>query len=235
MPDEPIILKGNQVTTDKRLDRLVQFDERSRNFPIRAALAQATKPKSYTWTCNLWLDQGKEGACTGFAVSHEAAGKPVKVTGITSELARTVYARAKQLDEWPGEDYEGSSVLGAIKAGVELGWYKEYRWAFGLDDLILAVGWHGPAVLGIPWYTGMFQTDASGYVHATGTLAGGHAILCHGVNVRLKLFKLHNSWGQGWGMNGECYVSFDDMAKLLAEQGEACVPVVRLAGKVVSI
>ncbi len=106
----------------------------------------------------------------------------------------------------------------------------EYRWAFGLDDLILAVGYAGPAVLGLNWYEGMLQTDTRGYIKPTGKLAGGHAIVCHGVSVKDHYFKLHNSWGKDWGQNGECRITFVDMDKLLREQGEACVPVVRSMG-----
>ena len=212
---------------ERKLDRVVRFDERSRNYPIRSIIKQ-TEPRSYTWKCDLWLDQGREGACTGFSMSHEAAARPVPVSGITNEIAFALYKRAQQLDEWPGENYEGSSVLGAMKAAVEKGWYKEYRWAFGVDDLALAVSRHGPAVLGVNWYAGMFYPDKQGFIHVTGTLAGGHAILCNGYNVKGKYFKLHNSWGKTWGVNGGCKISYDDMNTLLKQQGEACIPVTRL-------
>ena len=122
------------MTITAKLDRRVSFDERSRAFPIRALIAATVEPRSYEWPLDLRLDQGSEGACTGFAVTHEAAAEPFPVTGLTEDTARQVYHRARELDEWPGEAYEGSSVLAAMKAGVELGWYSEYRWAFGLDD-----------------------------------------------------------------------------------------------------
>ena len=210
----------------RKLDRVIKFDERSRNFPIRATFKHTT-PRSWKWKCDIYLDQGTEGACTGFAVSHEAIARPCIVEGIDSQVARDVYHRAQQIDEWPGEDYEGSSVLAAMKAGKERGWYKEYRWAFGVDDLAITVSRYGPAVLGIYWYTGMFNTDNNGYIHATGSIAGGHAILCNGFNVKQKFFKLHNSWGRDWGLHGECKISYDDMNRLLQNQGEACIPVLR--------
>ena len=62
--------------TPRVFDRLVQFDERSRAFPIRALIDADAKPRSYTWQCPVWLDQGTEGACVGFGVSHEAAARP---------------------------------------------------------------------------------------------------------------------------------------------------------------
>lgn len=207
-------------------DRKVRFDEKSRQYPVRK-LITAAKPRSYTWGCSLWLDQGVEGACTGFSVAHEAAAKPVTVQGISYSTAMAIYRRAREIDEWPGEDYDGSSVLAAIKAGKERGWFTEYRWAFGIDDLRMAIGHKGPAVLGINWYEGMHDTDADGFIRPTGALSGGHAILCNGYNARSDVFRLHNSWGKGWGIRGECFIAGSDLARLLKEQGEACIPIVR--------
>lgn len=223
------LVNGCEVK-DRRLDRLVQFDQRSRNFPVRALISAAVKPRSYTWSCDAWLDQGREGACVGFSISHEAASRPVVVRGITATIAQRVYKRAQQIDEWEGEEYDGTSVLAGIKAAQERGWYGEYRWAFGLNDLILAVGYKGPAVLGINWYEGMLEVGPKGIIRPTGDIAGGHAILCNGVSIKNRLFRLHNSWGEGWGIFGDCFISFDDMDRLLHEQGEACVPVKRNIG-----
>lgn len=221
-----IQLKGGESTNDRRLDRVKQFDERSRAYPIRAALP-STKPRSYTWSCNVFLDQGQEGACVGFSLAHELNARPV-VVHVDADYARNqIYREARKIDEWPGEDYEGTSVLAGAKILHNLGYFTEYRWAFGLDDLILAVGRHGPAVLGVNWYEGQFDPDPNGFIHVGGELAGGHAILCNGVNLKGRYFTLHNSWGQDWGNNGECKISFEDIDRLLHEQGEVCVPVMR--------
>lgn len=228
-PHDGIRLRGGHQTQDVRLDRLPEFDERSRAF--RAVHGIEDRPlRSYRWPLDTWLDQGSEGACTGFATAHEAAARPKPVKGITDDLARRVYQRAKALDQWPGEDYEGSSVLGAVKAGAEFGWYPEYRWAFGEADLALAVGWRGPAILGINWYAGMFEPDPDGFVAPSGRKIGGHAILCRGVSLRLGAYELHNSWGLGWGRAGRAWITREHLDRLLQEDGEACVPVVRALG-----
>lgn len=210
------------------LGRLEEFDERSRDFPIRALLG-AKPPRSYTWKCSVVLNQGNVGACTGFSWAQELAARPKVIGNVTNQTGLTLYHKAQDLDEWPGNNYEGSSVLGAVKAVQELypGAIPEYRWAFGLDDLILAVGYAGPAVIGINWYNDMFTPDSQNTIHVGGGLAGGHAILVNGVNVKNKLFRLHNSWGHGWGMQGESRISFADMGRLLKEKGEACIPVRR--------
>jgi len=213
------------------LGRIPHFDKRSRNYPVRALISPAKlqkPPRSYTWRCDATLNQGPDGACTGFAVTHEAIARPKVIRNLTYTTAMEVYNRAKELDYWPGENYEGSSVLAAMKAGVERGWYSGYYWAFGEEDLSYAIGHEGPAVLGINWYEDMFYPDNQGVITIGGKVAGGHAILCNGYNERLQMYRLHNSWGPNWGINGECFISVKDMYRLLDEKGEACCPSKRL-------
>jgi hypothetical protein len=211
---------------ERKLDRLVDFDEASRNYPVRRLLGDSKPLRSYTWSCQNWLDQGWEGACVGFSMAHELSARPARVDGITEDDARAIYNLARQLDPWEGEDYEGTSVLAGMKALQDLHPNKilEYRWAFGLQDVLETIGHLGPVVLGINWYEGMFETDEKHFVHVEGEIAGGHAILAHGVNVRDRFVRLHNSWGKGWGMNGKCWISWDDLDRLLNEYGEACIP-----------
>lgn len=67
------------------------------------------------------LDQGEEGACTGFglaAVAHYLLRTRQKFD-TTLISPRMLYAMARRYDEWPGETYEGSSCRGAMK-----GWHK---------------------------------------------------------------------------------------------------------------
>jgi hypothetical protein len=215
--------------TPRKFDRLVQFDERSRKFPIRAVMP-VKKPRGYTWSCQVKLDQGSEGACVGFAWAHELSARPL-IVGQHEENARYYYREAQKVDEWEGETYEGTSVLAGAKTVQRLGYISEYRWAFGLSDLILAVGYAGPAVLGLNWYEGMFGTNSDGFIEPTGQVLGGHAIMCNGVNVKDEYFKLQNSWGGNWGIYGACKLSFEHMDRLLHEQGEACIPIGRKSAR----
>jgi hypothetical protein len=205
---------------DPRLDRVPRFDERSRAFPVRAAVP-VSKPRSWTWRCDAYLDQGQEGACVGFSRAHEIAARP-RVSAATEPLAHRIYRRAQQLDEWAGEAYSGSSVLGGVKAAQELGYVTEFRWAFGVDDLALGVSYRGPAVLGVNWYEGMYAPGPDGFLRVTGRQTGGHAILCRGYSLRRDAFLLHNSWGRSWGWQGCAWLSRADMDRLLREDGEAC-------------
>jgi hypothetical protein len=223
-----IQLKDGSTTADERLDRIKYFDERSRKYPIRKIVA-VKKLRSYTWRCTIRLNQGAEGACVGFGIAHELAARPVEVAGITNRYAKEeIYWEAQKIDEWDGGSYpgarpryQGTSVLAGVKVARDKGFFDSFHWGFSLNDLALGVGRRGPAVLGLPWLEGMYDTDGDGYIHATGDVMGGHCILCRGVNVREKTFLLRNSWGRGWGENGDCKVSFADMKKLLADGGES--------------
>ena len=228
-------LRDGSKVLDVRLARLQQFDERSKNYPIKAVIG--AKPlRSYTWGCGQWLDQGTDGACVGFSWTHELIARPAMVTGLTNKFAKeTVYWEAQKIDEWDGGSYpgaspvyEGSSVLAGTKVVQKLGYIQEYRWAFSIEELALAIGYCGPAILGIPWYDGMFNPFSCGHLHVGGKVAGGHAILCNGVDVKKKVFRLHNSWGKGWGTNGETLISWSELDRLLHEGGEACVPMGRI-------
>ncbi len=68
------------------------------------------------------LDQGQEGACTGFGlatVAHYLLRTRKVVPDPTGVSPRMLYEMAKRYDEFPGEAYSGSSARGAMK-----GWYR---------------------------------------------------------------------------------------------------------------
>jgi Papain family cysteine protease len=68
------------------------------------------------------LNQGREGACTGYGLAtlaHYLLTTRKVVSDCTHVSPRMLYELAKRYDEWPGEDYSGSSARGAMK-----GWHK---------------------------------------------------------------------------------------------------------------
>jgi hypothetical protein len=90
----------------------------------------------------LVLNQGTEGACTGFGlaavvnyllfsqcmiVAEEVGTKPVFPEPVSS---RMLYHLARLYDEWPGEDYDGSSCRGAIKGWFHHGVCAENFWPY---------------------------------------------------------------------------------------------------------
>ncbi len=77
----PTKLKDGTEVEDERLDRLVQFDERSRKFSMQAVVDKK-KPRSNSWRIKaaFIIDQFKEGACGGFAVTNELQARPSEIS-----------------------------------------------------------------------------------------------------------------------------------------------------------
>jgi hypothetical protein len=85
------------------------------------------------------LDQGQEGACTGFGLATVAnyllrAGKVVDDRAPVSP--RMLYNMARRYDEWPGESYSGSSARGAMKGWQKHGVASEKVWPYTLSKKV---------------------------------------------------------------------------------------------------
>jgi len=86
----------------------------------------------------LVLDQGQEGACTGFGLAcvvnylrWRKAGMPQKLESVSP---RMFYNFARRYDEYAGEDYEGSSCRGALKGWYYHGVCLEDDWPYRAED-----------------------------------------------------------------------------------------------------
>jgi hypothetical protein len=233
-----IRLRGDWSTTDRRLDAVPQFDPRSRGYPIAEKLTDRQRAlRSFGWDCDVWLNQGKEGAAVGFAWAHELAADPGEVKGVTKKLARDIYKHARRVDDWPGDRYSGTSVLAGAKVVRFRGYMREYRWGFGVIDALRAIAYFGPVVVGIPWYDSMLVPRPSGLLEVNRDDEGNrHAVLVTGVALRARLkgepgplsvVHLRNSWGKRWGVDGDCWIRIDDFEALLRDDGECCVPIGR--------
>lgn len=214
------------------------FDERSRRYAVSELLDAERPLRSKTWRCPIVLDQGRHGACTGFAVAHALAAEPVRCRETIDEaFAReTIYRRAQQLDPYgggtptvTGRPLPGGTILAAAKVAHGLGLVAEYRWAFGLDDVLGALSQLGPVVLGLPWTEGMADPACCGMLHPTGRRTGAHAILARGIDVRRRTILLHNSFGRRWGDRGTARLHWDDLRQLLdrGREAEGCVLIAR--------
>lgn len=87
----------------------------------------------------LILDQGQEGACTGFGLScvvnylrWRKQGLPVKIESVSP---RMFYNFARRYDEYEGEDYDGSSCRGALKGWFHHGVCLESDWPYHSANL----------------------------------------------------------------------------------------------------
>ena len=82
----------------------------------------------------LILDQGREGACTGFGlacvVNYLRWRKSDLPPRMESVSPRMLYNFARRYDEYAGEDYEGSSCRGALKGWFNHGVCLEGDWPY---------------------------------------------------------------------------------------------------------
>jgi Papain family cysteine protease len=188
------------------------------------------------------LDQGTEGACTGFGLATVAnyllRGRKV-VPSKDCVSPYMLYDLARRYDEWPGEDYSGSSARGAMK-----GWHKH--------GACLDSNWTRDRAMDAKADWGGRWTDARkrplgayfrvnhrdlvamhsaiaevGILYATATVhSGWDSVGADGLIPWEKRrtgghafaivaydeqgFWIQNSWGPDWGRKGFAQVSYDD-------------------------
>jgi hypothetical protein len=100
----------------------------------------------------LILDQGIEGACTGFGLAGVVnylfwmRAREEAIRDATARVSpRMLYELAKRYDEWRGEDYEGSSCRGALKGWHKHGVCAETLWPYAKDFVRPSSGWEEDA------------------------------------------------------------------------------------------
>jgi pimeloyl-ACP methyl ester carboxylesterase len=183
------------------------------------------------------LDQGTEGACTGFGLAgvinllHQRQGRKVQVS------ARMLYEMARRHDEWRGEGYEGSSCRGAIKGWYHMGVCSEKLWPYdaakagdltiarakdarahtigayyrlrkNIVDMHAALNEAGAVYASADVHSGWMSPAKDGRIPYRKTKEGGHAFAIVGYDT--EGFYVQNSWGPGWGKKGIAVWSYED-------------------------
>jgi hypothetical protein len=188
------------------------------------------------------LDQGEEGACTGFAlatVCHYLLRIREVVPDRMQVSPRMLYEMARRYDEWPGEDYDGSSARGAMKGWHKHGVCRETLWKHKpavRDSTMTAVRSKDAAARPLGAYFRVPHNDLvamhaaqaeAGVLYATAAVHTGwqdvrrNGIIKHEKDVigghafaivayDAEGFWIQNSWGRGWGKSGFGHVSYDD-------------------------
>lgn len=187
------------------------------------------------------LDQGREGACTGFGLATVVnfllhVGQSDETADVAS--ARMLYVMAKRYDEWPGEDYEGSSARGAMKGWHKHGVCARRLWKDTHKGVDLSqvqaesalerplgayfrvnhkdlVGMHSAITeAGILFATArvhqgwMDVKTGDREIGYSATRLGGHAFAIVGYD--RQGFWIQNSWGPAWGSNGLARLGYAD-------------------------
>lgn len=217
-----------QVLHHPRMGRtIVTHDPRSRSYPAAALLSAGAPRKTRTWRRPAAYDQGQTSTCVGQTFRGLLNTLPTTKTlstGVRAAYdANAIYRGAQDHDQWPGPPpaYDGTSALGAGEYLRSVGLITGYHWCFSLDDALDVLSQHGAVGIGVNWRSDMWNTDASGFVHPTGAVVGGHEVELHGIDVPGKYVIGTNSWGTSWGLAGRFKLTWDDLGTLLADGGDA--------------
>ena len=229
------------------LGRIYIFDERDKNYlikdnfeflqsvvrkpiPVKPTPIKPTPKPNLTskyWDENGWWgNQGNKPHCVGFSWAHWIEDGPVGHGGVAPIVSPVlIYNESQKIDEWPGENYAGTSVRAGAKYLKTRNVINSYYWAYDLNTLVDSVLKLGPVVVGTYWYNGMFYPDSNGIIKISGGIVGGHAYVINGVDISKKLFRIKNSWGRNWGKQGQAFISFSDMTRLISMNGEICLAI----------
>ncbi len=182
------------------------------------------------------LDQFSEGACTGFSLAACINHLYKNADQNTQVSARMLYEMAKRSDEWPGEDYDGSSLRGAIQGWKNMGVCKDTMWQYkttnpgeltidrAKDARNHTIGayyrikpeithFHAAlnevGIIAVSAYVHRgWNNPRDGIIEYHEKKDGGHAFAVVGYND--KGFWVQNSWGNTWGENGLALWSYED-------------------------
>ena len=189
------------------------------------------------------LDQGQEGACTGFGLAtvanyllrrRKTVPDPIPVS------PRMLYEMAKRYDEWPGEDYSGSSARGAMKGWHKHGVCQSDCWLYNVNDSSdeklndtrttdatqrplgayyrvnhrdLVAMHSALAEVGVLYATGNVH-DGWNHINEDGTIVYSETVFGgHAFAIVAydhRGFWIQNSWGETWGKNGFALITYDD-------------------------
>jgi hypothetical protein len=207
--------------------------EDPRDFPYRHPEQEPRAAATYRyWPDRTWRgDQGDTPHCVAFSCLHRIENSPRTYPAPGPVVAPLdLYRYAQRNDEWPGTDYEGTSVRAGAKAALSYKLIARYERITTMEDLVYLVMNDGPVVVGTDWDWDMFspvwRRSADGTYRWTlvegGDVVGGHAYLINGWSLSANGGRVLNSWGMGWGDAGHAFISYPTLNRLVFERlGEA--------------
>lgn len=216
----------------RTLDVSLRGDPRNADFPMSSKLVPGRELPIQTkrWHCPVALDQGSEGACVGFAGAH-FYGTEDRIQEISVRLARRFYKGAQRNDQWPGEDYEGTSVNALMKFLHAEKLIGSYYWIHTADELFRTLSYHGPVIMGCLWLEECFTPWLDGVIRFKGEAKGGHATCWRGIDDEKGMVIIQQSWGPDHGDYGTVYMPMEDVEVLMRTNPQCVFPEKRSLNK----
>jgi C1A family cysteine protease len=199
-----------------------------------------TKPRDVDWTQYFTpiKDQLETPMCAAFMGASIIESLYKIKFDVNIDLSeQMIYYWAQRNDELEGEDYEGTTIKGVMKALYNDGVCYENEWPFRTDfskptkDILkikkynlveLELSHLHEALRRKPIAAGFYlperfeSTTDNGIVPNTlPDKASGHAMTIVGYNLKYDLFKVRNSWGEEWGKKGYCFFQARNILRYL--------------------
>ncbi len=188
-------------------------------------------------------DQGREGACVGFAASWM-----MSIQNRRCYNPVWLWNEAKKVDDWPdtnpGDD-QGTSVRAAMDVLRKQGHIRVYRgqdrplslgegiaenrWATSVDEVRTCLAAGVAITLGVNWYRNFDSPVLKGgrwWIGEgnLGPIRGGHAVCVYRASDRFQAVGIVNNWGLRYPL---VLLPYATLERLLWEDGEATMIVDR--------
>lgn len=185
------------------------------------------------WRLGPILDQGTTSECVIFTAAQLMQSAPfIHALGWERSRFTQVYLESQKHDEFPGENYNGTSMRGAMKVLTDLGLIREYLWCYDEDTAREYLVTRGMMGFGTDWFAGMNTPSAKGaYVEPEGSWQGGHEYTMRWYyNSKHRKYpdsyEFVNSWGPDYGDRGLFRMKADSVRHLwLQRNGDLVSPI----------
>jgi len=244
---------------EKKLTAIADTPD-SRDFVFEPSLNQVANDQFPSEKLHI-LNQGREGSCVGHALAAAINYLNQKRDTQFTASRRMLYEMARKNDQWPGEDYEGSSIRGAIKGWRNMGVCSEelypyiagspgmlkieaakearsngvgayYRLAPNLSHFHAALNESGVIIVSAKVHSGWNKLkDEKIPYNEDQEVLGGHAFAIVGYNN--EGFWVQNSWGKSWASSGLALWRYEDWVENIMDAWivTLALPVPQVFGK----
>ena len=170
----------------------------------RPALADSAPEYLVRWSPPSHVrDQGQDPDCVAAAWDNWLETAPHAVDA-SPWSDWSLYKAAQQVDEWPNDDYDGTSIEAGAKVLQDAGLISDVRFTPSYTEATQFLLSDGPVVVSAAWWN--FGYDDEFHALLNDHIVGYHAWMCFGVMANGD-WACRQSWGEDWANHGDFYVT----------------------------